>query len=50
MRPRIWVVLARGESDLGQLARSGPRWIRLTASAGDPLWTDDYSSLLRALR
>jgi spermidine synthase len=49
MRASVWVVLARTESDLGQIARSAPRWTRLSASAGDPLWTDDYTNVLGAL-
>ncbi len=35
MRPSVWVVLARNERDLGQLARSAPRWVRLSG-AGSP--------------
>jgi spermidine synthase len=49
MRPSVWVVLARDENDLGQIARSAPRWVRLQANASDPLWTDDYTNVLRAL-
>ena len=49
MRPSVWVVLARDENDLGQLAHSAPRWVPLGAGAGDPLWTDDYTNVLRAL-
>jgi hypothetical protein len=49
MRPSVWVILARDEHDVGQLAQSAPRWVRLVSSAGDPLWTDDYTNVLRAL-
>jgi hypothetical protein len=49
MRPSVWVVLARDENDLGQIAHSGPRWVRLAAAADDPLWTDDYTNVLGAL-
>ena len=49
MRPSVWVVLAREESDFGQIARSSGRWARLAASADDPLWTDDYSNVLGVL-
>jgi hypothetical protein len=49
-RPSVWVVLARDENDLGQVARSAPRWTRLAAGPGAPLWTDDYSSLLGVLQ
>ena len=49
MRPSVWVVLARDENDVGQIARSAPRWVRLVADAGDPLWTDDYTNVLGVL-
>jgi hypothetical protein len=49
MRPSVWVVLARGEGDFGQMAQSAGRWVRLAANAGDPLWTDDYSNVLGVL-
>ncbi len=49
MRPSVWVVLARDENDFGQIARSGPRWVRLAAAADEPLWTDDYTNVLGAL-
>jgi hypothetical protein len=49
MRPSVWVVLARDENDLGQLARTGQRWVRLVSNAGDPLWTDDYTNVLGVL-
>ena len=48
MRPSVWVVLARDERDLGQIARATPRWVRLSG-AGSPLWTDDYTNVLGAL-
>jgi len=49
MRASVWVVLARADGDLGQLAHAGPRWVRLAPDAGEPLWTDDYTNLLGAL-
>ncbi len=49
MRPSVWVVLARDPNDLGQLASSAPRWVRLVSGAGVPLWTDDYANVLGAL-
>ena len=49
MRPSVWVVLARGEGDFGQIAQSAGRWVRLAANADDPLWTDDYSNVLGVL-
>jgi spermidine synthase len=48
MRASVWVVLARTDGDLGQLAHAGPRWVRLVPDAGE-LWTDDYTNLLGAL-
>jgi hypothetical protein len=48
MRPSVWVVLARDENDLGQLAHSAPRWMQLSQASG-PLWTDDYTNVLGAL-
>ena len=48
MRPSEWVVVARNESDLGQLARSAPRWIPISG-AGVRLWTDDYTNVLGVL-
>ena len=49
MRPSVWVVLARDENDLGQIAQSAPRWVRLVSGASDPLWTDDYTNVLGVL-
>jgi len=50
MRASDWVVLARDQGDLGQLAGMAPRWLRLDAGPSDPLWTDDYTSLLHVLQ
>jgi hypothetical protein len=49
MRASVWVLLARDETDVGQLARSAPRWVRLVSGPGDPLWTDDYTNVLGVL-
>jgi hypothetical protein len=49
MRPSVWVVLAGNENDLGQIAHSAPRWIRLSGSAVR-LWTDDYTNVLGVLQ
>ena len=49
MRPSVWVVLARNGADLGQIAQSTPRWVRLASAARDPIWTDDYTNVLGAL-
>jgi hypothetical protein len=40
--------MARKGSDLGSIS-SDPRWKKLGSYAGVPLWTDDYSSLIRVL-
>jgi len=49
MRPSTWVVLARDDDDLFQLVRSAPRWVRLPSNPDEPLWTDDYTSVLSVL-
>ena len=46
--PSIWLVMARAPADLALLARDS-RWAIPRANA-EPVWTDDYSSLLRAFR
>jgi spermidine synthase len=48
MRPSVWVVLARNENDLGQLARTAPRWVRASGT-GMSLWTDEYTNVLGVL-
>ena len=48
-RPSVWVVLARNEDDLGQIARSAPRWVPLAPRAGATPWSDDYANVLGAL-
>jgi hypothetical protein len=48
MRPSTWVILARDEKDVGQLARAAPRWRRLSG-AGTRLWTDDYANVFGVL-
>jgi hypothetical protein len=50
MRASVRVVLARKAGDLGQLAHSAPRWMRLVPDAGAPLWTDDHTSVLTILQ
>ena len=49
MRPSVWIVLARANEDVGQIAHAAPRWVRLSDADG-PLWTDDYSNVLGALQ
>jgi spermidine synthase len=48
-RASQWVALARAPGDLGALA-DDPRWYALDAPPGAPLWTDDRSSVLGALK
>jgi hypothetical protein len=43
-----WVAMAKKSSDLASISRD-PRWKRLGSYSGVPLWTDDYSSLIRVL-
>jgi spermidine synthase len=50
MRPSTWVVLARGDQDLGKIADSVPRWVRLVPNSLDSLWTDDYTNLIGVLQ
>ena len=46
--PSTWAVLTRDLGSIGPLA-ADPRWRKVTPAAGH-VWTDDYSSLLSALR
>jgi hypothetical protein len=46
--PSVWLVMARAPADLALLSRD-PRWVVPRTNA-QPVWTDDYSSLLRAFR
>ena len=43
-----WVAMARKPSDLASIPND-PRWKQLGSYANVPLWTDDYSSLIRVL-
>jgi hypothetical protein len=43
------IILARSTEAFGGLAND-PRWKKLNTPEGTPLWTDDYSDLLRYLR
>jgi hypothetical protein len=45
----IWAVVARTEADLSFLDGNG-KWRRLEEIRPGPLWTDDYSSLIGAIR
>ena len=44
-----WAVMARDEADLGPLV-ADTRWRRLRLRNENPLWTDDYSSLVSVLK
>ncbi|HOY65292.1 MAG TPA: fused MFS/spermidine synthase [Candidatus Ozemobacteraceae bacterium] len=46
--PSQWVLMARTASDLSRL--SPDVWKQLRSEPGTPLWTDDFSSILSALR
>lgn len=47
--PSIWALVARPGADLGAIG-DDERWRPARAPDGAPLWTDDFSSLLGALR
>jgi hypothetical protein len=46
----IWVVMARKESDIGELRRHNPGWQPMEADGLMPLWTDDYSNIASLLK
>lgn len=46
--PSIWIAIAADGASLERLRRSG--WRPLHAAPDEPLWTDDHTPLLRALR
>ena len=45
----VWVVMARRCRDLGTLSEE-TRWRPLTAQPDDPLWSDDFSNILAAMK
>jgi hypothetical protein len=47
--PSDWVVLARRLEDFGPLT-DDPRWVAPTVPSTAPLWTDDFSNIVRALK
>jgi hypothetical protein len=47
--PSRWVVMARNKADLGALA-TDTHWVPVNAPPRTPVWTDDYSNLLRAIK
>jgi SAM-dependent methyltransferase len=48
--PSLWVVAARGPDDLQFLTAASPYWSPVRVPPLTPLWTDDFSNLLRAWR
>jgi len=46
--PSIWVALASSPEELAWLRRAG--WRRLAPGDGTPVWSDDHTPILRALR
>ena len=48
--PSQWIVLARPEIDLSVLTARDRRWQPLPARPDAPLWRDDFSSIVSALR
>jgi len=47
--PSHWVVLARDAADYGALANDSFAR-QLTGSAGDQVWTDDFSNILSVFK
>ena len=47
--PSIWVAMARERADLGAIAADA-RWRPVDVPATTPLWTDDFSNILSAIR
>jgi hypothetical protein len=47
--PSEWFIVARDRADFGPLVND-PRWKVPVARPGTPLWTDDFSNILSALR
>lgn len=43
----LWAVLAHADADLGAIAKPGSMWLRCAHDPRFPLWTDDYSNVLR---
>jgi hypothetical protein len=51
--PSRWVVMARTDADLNDLAKnsSSPgRWVQVERKPGTRVWTDDYSNLLSIIK
>lgn len=44
-----WVAVVRDDAALGPISRYPTRWLRMAGAETDPLWTDDYASVFRAL-
>lgn len=46
-RDSLWVVMARSPEHLAPLTSRNPLWERMGSDSKDPLWTDEYSNVLR---
>jgi spermidine synthase len=46
-RDSLWVVMARAPEHLAPLTSRNPLWERMGSDTKDPLWTDEYSNVLR---
>lgn len=44
-----WVIMAREAEDFSELTHDA-RWQKLLGNPGEDVWTDDYASIIRALR
>jgi spermidine synthase len=47
--PSIWVVMARQKDHLQALVKGHP-WVPMRPRPGIPLWTDDFSNLVSAIK
>jgi len=47
--PSVWVILARSETDFGEIA-ADKRWLPLRTRSDVPAWTDDFSNIVRVIK
>jgi hypothetical protein len=47
--PSQWVVMARGPEEISNLSIN-TQWQPLKARAGERVWTDEFSNIVRAIR
>ena len=45
-----WAVMARSKSNFGDLRKRSPEWDDLSFNKHVPVWTDDYSNIVSALK